>query len=197
MIRLKILIKLEIKELILINRFQLLILALLFISSCKNEPPKEATSGIAQITTEVYSKKCSEGSLSITKEITTAVGETPAVLDVDDLPVGAEVSISGTVTNGGVCGFTGSVSFSCKATVRIDTNRTFYCTAENYISGSTSITPGAYSTPGYSSPTVGSRSLISGEFHTYYSGANTFVSLQVSSSSPLVPAPCKLSFICQ
>ena len=179
----------------LINRFSLLTLVLFFILSCDKGPPKEATSGVAQGTTEVYSKQCSNGSIRITKEITTVEG-VPAVLDVDDLSIGSEVSISGTVANGSVCGFTGSVSFSCKATVRIDLNKSFYCTAENHIFGSTNVNTSIYSQPGYPSGT-GSRSLISGEFHTYYGGNNTFVSLEVSSSSPLVPAPCKLSFICQ
>lgn len=187
----------------LINRFILLILTLFFVLSCEKETPKEATSGVAQVTTEVYSKTCSGGSLRITKETTTLEGALPAVLEVDDLPIGAEVSVSGTIAHGSVCGFTGAVSFSCKASVRIDLNRSFYCVADNYISGATSITPGVYSTPGYSSPApgyssgVGSRSLISGEFHTYYGGNRTFISLQVSSSSPHVPVPCKLSFICQ
>ena len=178
----------------LIVRFTLFMPILFFILSCNKEPPTEATSGVAQVTAEVYSKTCSNGSLRITKE-TTAVEGAPAILDVDDLPVGAEVSVSGAIANGGICGFTGSVSFSCKATVRIDLNKTFYCTAENHISGATNVNTAIYSDLGYSS--TGSRSLISGEFHTYYGGNNTFVSLQVSSSSPLVPAPCKLSFICQ
>ena len=175
-------------------------LALIVLFSCDKEP-KTATSGVAQ-TTVIFTKTCGQGSLKITKESTAAI-DAPSVLDVDDLPVGAEVTVSGTVANGGVCGFTGSVSFSCKATVRIDLNKAFSCTTEHFLSGAsnnlgtTVYSDPILSTPNPISPTHHQRTLISGDFIIYYGGTRTFTSLTVSSSSPLVPAPCKLNFICQ
>lgn len=185
-------------------KFTFFALALIFLFSCDKEP-KTASSGVAQETT-VFIKTCDKGSLKITKETTTAVG-LPSVLDVDDLPVGAEVTVSGTVANGGVCGFTGPVSFSCKATVRIDLNKAFSCAAENSLSGaSNSLGATVYSdpviptpnpiSPNYPYNTTYQRSLISGDFIIYYGGTRTFTSLTVSSSSALVPALCKLNFIC-
>ena len=174
----------------------LLVLSLFFIlSSCDKKEPTEVSSGVAQVETTVFSKTCENGSLNIKKEVATSAG-VPAVIDIDDLPMGAEVTVSGTVANGAVCGFAGSVSFYCKAIVRIDLNKTFSCIADNRVSGTADglLGTSAYHDSLYTSSYE--RALISGEFHTFYSGTKSFVSLKVSSSSPLVPAPCLLSFIC-
>ncbi|MCY4321360.1 MAG: hypothetical protein OXC37_03010 [Bdellovibrionaceae bacterium] len=194
----------------------ILLINFIFLISCDNilNKEKEVSSGLAQNVT-VYTKVCSAGSLKI--DASTSTGNT--YINADDLPVGAEVSISGTVNNGSVCGFTGPVSFSCRATVRVDLNKTFSCIGENTIIGtSNNLLPNPYSTgvigpnvvnPNVISPHVpGSsiysgvhsyqnRILISGDFNIYYGATKTFVSLLVNSSSALVPnANCKLSFIC-
>ena len=182
------------------SKFILSVLALFFLFSCDKEPT-EVTSGTAQAQTIVFSKTCSEGSLKITKETTAAVGVT-ASLNINDLSVGAEVTMSGTINKGG-CGFTGLVSFSCRASVLIDTNRTFSCIAENFISGiSNNLGTNVYSNPAAPNPiapnpynTTYQRSLISGKAHTYDNGTKTFVELQVSPSYPSF-APCPLSFSC-
>ena len=192
------------------NYFKLVTLAFLLVFtfySCDTKKPSQVTSGKAQTHTTVFAKTCSTGSLKITKKTTGSV-VAGASLKVDDLPVGDEVFISGTVANGAVCGWTGSVSFSCKATVRIGSNRTFQCIGENRVFGGTTTlgntpyygpTPPTFPnpSPSYPNATAYQRSLITGEFHPRYSGTKTFVSLTVSSSSAFVPASCKLSFICQ
>ncbi|MDE0092817.1 MAG: hypothetical protein OXN83_05995, partial [Oligoflexia bacterium] len=71
--------------------------------------------------------------------------------------------------------------------------------ADNRVSGTTDglLGTSAYHDSLYPSSTSSyERTLISGEFHTFYSGTRSFVSLKLSSSSPLVPVPCLLSFIC-
>ena len=177
------------------------ILTLFSLSSCKDKEPVEASSGIAQQTT-VFAKTCDQGSLKITKETETSAG-VPYVLNVDDLPIGAKVTVSGTVNNGSVCGFTGPVSFSCKATVRVDLNKAFSCVSEHFISGASDYlgttlnsTPALPNTVSPGSPVSHQRALHFGDFIIYYGATRTFTSLTVNSSSPLAPTTCKLSFIC-
>ena len=196
-------------------------LTLFFLSACDNNPfgkKNEVVSGIAQETT-IFTKTCGAGSLKITQENTAGV-IVPTAINPQDLAVGTEVKLSGTINNGGVCGFYGAVSFSCRATVRIGLNKAFSCIGEQFISGTSSslsivspspvvspvnpinpappvnpVTQAPYPTP-YGAQ-YNQRTLITGDLIIYYGATKTFTTLTVNSSSPLVPTTCKLSFICE
>ena len=172
---------------------------LLFLSSC-GDKSTEVTAGVAGEQT-IFTKTCSAGSFKITKEKTLTADGVPTVLNLNNLPLGALVKISGTINSGG-CGFTGAVSFSCKASVSIDTNRTFSCISNYAISGIGSslgtptlttnpINP-TLGTPTYN--TVNQKTLIAGKVHTFNNGTENFVELTVL--NPPFGA-CPLSFICK
>ena len=174
------------------------LLTLLFLFSCDQEGPVEVSSGIAQDKQEeetseviqapaiVFKKTCQSGSLEITKQTETTSDAPTPVIAIDELPVGAEVKVSGKVNDGSVCGFTGSVSFSCQATVKINLNKAFSCMSENVVRGKNSYSGSDHK-----------RTLNSGDFIVYYGATKSFTRLKVNSSSPLVPAECLLSFTCE
>ena len=179
------------------SKIILLLLTLFFLSSCDQEGPVEVSSGVAQdkhekensevtqIDAIVFKKTCQSGSLKITKQKETT-GGSDAVIAIDELPVGAEVEVSGKMNDGSVCGFKGSVSFSCQAVVKIDLNKAFSCMSEKVLRGTSSHSGSDHK-----------RTLNSGDFIVYYGATKAFTRLKVNSSSPLVPAECLLSFTCE
>ena len=173
------------------------ILCFVFLLSSCDELGKsdvaEVDSGVAQTKELIFSKSCPGGSFKVSKSF---IGSTTVSSSgLAQLNVGDQISISGTITNASPC-YTGTVNFHCEATVKIDQNRSFVCSSgtvsgvSSAISGTTTSIPstGAVST-------TGTRSFLSGMFHTFGNGTQAYG--QIIVGSPIVPnATCHINFTC-
>ena len=180
---------------------------LMMFSSCNpDEKNREVTSGQAQVKTLVFSRTCLGGSFKVSKQTAPALSSTVSTSGITQLQLGDQVTITGTVNNGQVCGL-GSVSFNCQATVRIDTNRAFICSSSGSIgAGSLGVTSspvavpggivsGTPVTPAYTS-IIGGRNVLGGDFYVFDNGTKVSVHITLSGPSINPQAVCKIGFIC-
>ena len=175
--------------------FVLYFISLFFLFSCKEEK-KPVSSGATQTYKTIYSKSCSGGSLTVktkTKSNLSATGQV-VLTESNKLGVGDEVEISGKI-NKNTCG-NSPLTFSCKGTVYIDTNRTFICTSGTLGLGTTSSSAGTSTLTSSSlttNPVINISKFLKGEFYTYQNGTELFARVIVHNGI----YACPTGFRCQ
>ncbi|MBC6415312.1 MAG: hypothetical protein GDA46_02860 [Bdellovibrionales bacterium] len=175
----------------------------LFLTSCKEEEVK-VNSGVAQLYTSVFSKRCNEGSINIRAKRISGLINT----GLEKLNVGDKVQISGTIKSS-LCGLTGNVGFSCTAQLAIANNRSFVCQSGNINSfGGHALNRNSVSTLGTNSintlgaNSVGSynsslRKITKGEFFIYNNGTAVYSHLLLDNHSNFIQQSCPVSFKCE
>ena len=177
--------------------FVLYFMSLFFLLSCEKDN-KPVSSGVAQSYKTILSKSCSKGSLTVKVKTISNVSSTGQItLTKTDQPkVGDEVEISGKI-NKSLCKGSNPLTFSCKGTVAIDTNRVFRCFSGTLGLGTSSVSTGSSLTgqsTSLASPLINSTlKFLTGEFHTYQNGTGFAVTLAVQKGT----YRCPTSFVCE
>ena len=167
------------------------------LSSCEKlgqSGDAEVGSGIAQAQELIFSKSCPGGSFAVSKPSTGST--TVSSSGLAQLNRGDQVSISGKITNASPC-YTGSVNFDCEATVNIGQNRSFICSSGTVSGVSSAISGTTTSIPGTGAvSTTGTRSFLSGQFHTFGNGTQASAAIVVGGPSIAPNATCHIGFSC-
>lgn len=146
------------------------------------------SSGIAQVDHIIAEKSCPQTKLKISKERSATV--TPGLLNkslTQKISVGESVKVSGHfVTN--VCGYQGSVRFSCSGLYSIATNRYFSCIQGGVLTGSRS-----NSQIGNSALNTG-NTFTSGKFFMFANGQKMSGTIHIKNQ--LNHRTCPISFSC-
>ncbi len=176
--------------------FVLLSFFLLISCDSKSGESTTATGGVATPQQQlIFSKTCPAGSVNVHHTPSTLT--TAGTVTLGQLPVGAKVSISGTITSGG-CGQTGPLTFTCSAVVQITNNRAYVCesgtisssiltaSAQTVTAGQSPVAPGIVPQP---------RSFVGGYFMVFNNGTSLFGRIELGPSQ-WIQTNCPISFNC-